>query len=159
MNPVRDVDALLLLAIAISAKRRPAQLGEIVAAQDLIYGSVFSKSDLAKAFCCLSRIGLISQVGDGYALSPVAQTIMSAGRKKADNEERLHGLKAAISAYNLKTDHPVIDVSEEQLAAAIHDHQVYGAQTGRNLLVPKPKPLIDPKRPLRRKPFPARRKF
>lgn len=159
MHPVRDVEALLLLAIAISAKRRPAQLVEIIAAQDLIHGSVFSKPDLAQAFHHLSLNGLISQVGDGYALSALAQTIMSAGRKKADNEERLHGLKAAISAYNLKEDHPAIDVTEEQLSAAIHDHQTSKAHSGKNLLVPKPKPAVDPKRPLRRKPFPARRKY
>lgn len=159
MHPVHDIDALLLLAIAISSKRRPAELVEIIAANDLIQGSVSLKSELAEAFHHLSTHGLIAQVGDGYALTPVALTIMSAGRKKADNEERLHGLKAAISAYNLKGDHPAILVTEEDLGAAVHDHQASKEYAGKNLLVPKPKPAVDPKRPLRRKPFPSRRKF
>jgi len=159
MHPVRDVDALLLLSIAISSKRRPAELVEIIAANDLIHGSVPLKSELTEAFHRLSQYGLIVQVGDGYALTPVALTIMSAGRKKADNEERMHGLKAALSAYNLKGDHPAILVTEAQLSAAVHEHQASKEHAGKNLLVPKIKPVVDPKRPLRRKPLPARRKF
>ncbi|MCX7193093.1 MAG: hypothetical protein NTY60_05640 [Proteobacteria bacterium] len=159
MHPVRDVDALLLLSIAISSKRRSAELVEIIAANDLIHGSVPLKAELTEAFHRLSQYGLIVQAGDGYALTPVALTIMSAGRKKADNEERMHGLKAALSAYNLKGDHPAILVTEAQLSAAVHEHQASKEHAGKNLLVPKIKPVVDPKRPLRRKPLPARRKF
>ena len=159
MYPVHDIDALLLLAIAISSKRRPAELVEIIAANDLIHGSVSFKSELTEAFRNLSTHGLISQVGDGYALTQVALTIMTAGRKKADNEERLFGLKAALSSYNLKGEHPAILVSAEQLSAAILAHQASKAHAGKNLLVPKPKPVVDSKRPQRRKPLPTRRKF
>lgn len=159
MYPVHNVDAILLLSIALSSKRRPAELVEIIAANDLIQGSVSSESELAGAFQNLSTHGLISQVGDGYALTPVALTIMSAGRKKADNEERLFGLKAALSGYNLKGDHPAILVSMEQLDAAILVHQASKEHAGKNLLVPKPKPVVDAKRPGRRKPLPSRRKY
>jgi len=159
MHAVHDVDALILLAIAISSKRRPAQLAEIIAANDLIHGSVSLKSELTAAFKNLSSRGLIAQVDDGYTLTPVGLTIMSAGRKKADNEERLHGLKAAISAYNLKSDHPVIQLTDEQMAAAMHVHEAAKALAVKNMLVPKPKPVVDAKRPLRRKPMPSRRKF
>lgn len=159
MHPVHDVDVLLLLAIAISSKRRPAALAEIIAATDLIHGSVLPKPQLKAAFSNLSMYGLILQVGDGYALTPLALTLLSAGRKKADSEERLKGLKLAIPAYNLKGDHPAILVTEEQLGAAMHEHQQSKELAGKNLLAPKPKPAVDSKRPLRRKPFPARRKF
>lgn len=159
MYPVHDVDAILLLAIAISSKRRPAELVEIIAANDLIHGSVSSESALVEAFHNLSTHGLISQVGDGYALTPVALTIMTAGRKKADNEERLFGLKAALSGYNLKGEHPAILVTVEQLSTAVLAHQASKEHAGKNLLVPKPKPVIDSKRPGRRKPLPTRRKY
>ncbi|HCI53646.1 MAG TPA: hypothetical protein DE312_10095 [Gallionella sp.] len=159
MHAVHDVDALLLLAIAISSKRRPAELAEIIAANDLIHGSVSLKSDLTEAFKNLSSHGLIAQVGEGFTLTPVGLTLMSSGRKKADNEERLRGLKAAISAYALKSGHPVIQLTDEQMVAAIHEHEASKMHTGKNLLVPKPKPVVDAKRPLRRKPMPARRKF
>lgn len=159
MYPVHNVDAILLLAIAISSKRRPAELVEIIAANDLIQGAVSSEPELTEAFRNLSTHGLISQVGDGYALTPVALTIMTVGRKKADNEERLMGLKAALSAYNLKGDHPAILVSKERLSAAILAHQASKEHAGKNLLVPKPKPVVDAKRPGRRKPLPSRRKY
>lgn len=159
MYPVHNVDAILLLAIALSSKRRPAELVEIIAANDLIQGAVCSEPELTEAFHNLSTHGLISQVGEGYALTPVALTIMTAGRKKADNEERLMCLKAALSAYNLKGDHPVILVSTEQLSAAILAHQASKEHAGKNLLVPKPKPVVDAKRPGRRKPLPSRRKY
>jgi hypothetical protein len=155
MHPVHDVDVLLLLSIAISSKRRPAQLADIIAASDLIHGSVLPKAELKAAFHKLSAYGLILQVDDGYVLTPVALTILSVGRKRADNTERLQGLKLAISAYNLKGDHAAILVTEEHLSAAMHEHQLSKAHAGKNLLVPKPKPAIDP----RRRPKPARRKF
>lgn len=159
MHPVHDVDALVLLSIAISSKRRPAELVEIIAANDLIHGSVSLKSELAEAFHRLSQYGLIVQAGEGYALTPVALTMLSGGRKKADNEERLTGIKAALAAYHLKGEHPVILVTMEQLSAAVLAHQEAKEHAGKNLLVPKLKPVIDAKRPLRRKPLPSRRKF
>ena len=39
MHPIHDVDALLLLAIGLASKRRPAEPLEIVAAIDLIQGN------------------------------------------------------------------------------------------------------------------------
>jgi len=159
MHPVYDVDALLLLAIAISAKRRPATLVEIIAACDLIHGSVALKGELAEGFLRLSRHGLIVQAGTGYAPAPAALNMMSDGRKKAAHDERLLALKAALATCNTKTEHPALLVSEAQLSAAIHEHQLSKEHAGKNLLVPKPKAVVDSKRPQRRKPLPARRKF
>jgi len=158
MHPVYDVDALLLLAIAISAKRRPAELVEIIAACDLIHGSIPLKSELVEAFQRLSLHGLILQE-EGYAPSPVALSMMSTGRKKADNEERLLALKSALAAHTIKAQYAVIVVSDAQLTAAMHQHQAAKEHAGKNLLAPKPKAAVDPKRPQRRKPLPSRRKF
>lgn len=159
MHPVHDIDALLLLAITISSKRRPAELVEIIAANDLIHGSISSKSELSVAFERLSLCGLIARSGDGYVLTPQAVSIMSDGRKKADNEERLIRIKENLSDYHPKGEHAAIVVSSEQLSLAVQAHQVSKAHAGKNLLVPKPKPVVDSKRPQRRKPLPSRRKF
>src|ERR1035437_9349412 len=98
MFPVYDVDALLLLAIAHSSKRRPAELVEIIAAGDLIQGAVCSELDLSEAFHRLSENGLVSEVEGGYVLTLDAQKIIT-GKKKADAHERVPGIKANLSAY------------------------------------------------------------
>lgn len=159
MYPVHDVDALLLLAVSLAAKRRPAELTEIIAANDLILGSVSAEAELAGAFHQLSTQGLIVQLGDGYAPTSDALNLLSAGRKKADNEERLTGLKTSLSDHIARGEHPAILVTVEQLSAAIVEHQANKAHAGRNLFVPKPKPVVDTKRPQHRKPFPSRRKY
>jgi hypothetical protein len=159
MHPVHEVDAVLLLAIAIASKRRPAVLLEIIAANDLICGSVSLKSELERAFHQLSSNGLISETGGGYELTTEALKFINTARKKADNEERLAGIKVALAAYHSKLEYSPVIVTEEQLSAAVHEHLLSKEHAGKNLLVPKPKPAIDPKRPLRRKPFPSRRKF
>ena len=157
MFPVYDVDALLLLAIAHSSKRRPAGLVEIIAAGDLIEGAVCSELDLAEAFHRLSTHGLISEMEGGYALTLDAQKIMT-GKKKADAHERVFGIKGNLSAYNPKGEHTPIVITVEQLAAAVLAHQTVKNSAGKNLLVPRPKPAeADSKRPGRRKPLPARR--
>ncbi len=152
MYPVYDVDALLLLSIGLSSKRRPAELYEIIAACDLIHGSVPVKSELIDAFARLSIGGLIEQQAAGYALTADALVLVADGRKKADNEERLLRIKAQLAAFALKGEHPVIQIAPEQISAAVQLHLADKAHAGRNLLVPKPKPVIDPRRrPLRRR--------
>ncbi|MDD4930404.1 MAG: hypothetical protein PHP85_14155 [Gallionella sp.] len=158
MYSVQDIDALLLLAIGLASKRRPAELAQIIAANDLIHGSVPLKSDLAEAFHHLARDGLIAQVADGFTLMPDAVEILSAGRKKADNEERLIGIKAALCAYTPMGESPTIGVTAEQLSAAVQSHQASKEHAGKNLLVPKPQPVVDSKRPQRRQPLAVQRR-
>jgi hypothetical protein len=158
MFPVYDVDALLLLAIAHSSKRRPAGLVEIIAAGDLIQGAVCSELDLAEAFGRLSVNGLISEVEGGYVLTPDAQKIMTGKKKKADAHDRVSGIKGNLTAYNPKGEQAPIVVTVEQLSAAVLAHLESKTQTVKNLLVPRPKPAeVDSKRPGRRKPLPPRR--
>jgi hypothetical protein len=157
MFPVYDVDAFLLLAIALSSKRRPADLVGIIAAGDLIQGAVCSEQDLSEAFQRLSVHGLISEVEGGYVLEPDAQKILT-GKKKAEAHERVAGIKGQLTAYNPKAEHPPVLITVEQLSAAVLAHQNAKNSAGKNLLVPKPKREVDPKRPGRRKPLPSRRR-
>jgi hypothetical protein len=155
MFPVHDVDAFLLLALSLASKRRPADLTEIIAAGDLIQGAACSELDLSEAFLRLSTHGLIAEVEGGYALTPDAQTLLTGQRKKADAHERVVGVKEKLTAYNPKAECPPVQVSVEQLAAAVLAHQAAKNSAGRNLFVPKPKPAeTNP----RRKPLPPRRR-
>jgi len=117
MYPVHDVDALLLLAMALASKRRPAELAEIIAAADLIQGSIPSESKLGEAFHRLSMHGLIREAEGGFTLTPDAQKIMTGQPRKADAQERILGIKENLSAYNPQEEHPPILVTAEQLRA------------------------------------------
>lgn len=156
MFPVHDVDALLLLAVAASAKRRPAELVEIIAAGDLIQGASCSELDLSEAFFSLSLNGLVYEQDGGYMLTPDAQTIMTGQPKKADAHQRVYRIKENLSAYNPEVEHPPIKISVEQLAAAVKMHQNAKSQPVKNLFVPKPNPA---EQDSRRRPIAQRRRY
>lgn len=157
MYPVHDVDAILLLALSLASKRRPAELVEIVAAADLAQGAIPSEAKLSDAFYRLSAYGLICEQDGGYTLSPDAQQMMAGQRRKAEMPERVFGIKENLADYHLNGEHTAIQVTEEQLAAAVKEH--LAAKKGRSLLVPKPKPAEDDrKRPGQYKSFATRRR-
>jgi hypothetical protein len=158
MYPVHDVDAILLLSMALAAKRRPAELVDIIAAIDLAQGAIPSEIKLSDAFARLSAYGLIVEVDGGYTLSPDAQQMMASQRKKDDTEKRIFRLKENLADYHLQGEHTTIQVTEALLLAAVQSHQAAKAGTGRNLLVPKPKPVEDSRRPVPYKHFSARRR-
>ena len=153
MYPVHDVDALLLLAMSLAAKRRPAELVEIVAAAELAQGAIPSEAKLSESLYRLSAYGLICEQDGGYTLTTDAQQMMAGQAKKAKTPERIYDIKEHLADYHLKGEHTAILVTEEQLGAAILAHRAAKASTGRNLLVPKPKPAEDGKRPGQRKPY------
>jgi hypothetical protein len=140
MRLLPDVDAVILMAAALSSKRRPATLAEIVAAVDLIQGFSPYPGKLGDAMRRLSAVGLISAVEEGYTLAPPAEKIMAALPKKADAEERLATLWSSLAAYSPKGACTPIVLTGEQLAAAILAHKAAKRSSGRNLLMPKPKP-------------------
>jgi hypothetical protein len=158
MYPVHDVDAILLLALGLAAKRRPAELVEVVAAADLIHGAIPSETKLADAFARLSAYGLISEQDGGYMLSPDAQQMMATLRKKAEAPERIFDLKEALADYHLNGEHQMVQVSPEQLLAAIQAHKK-SRSSERSWLIEKPKPVwISKKELVRGKSLPARRR-
>lgn len=153
MYPVHDVDAILLLALSLSAKRRPAELVEIIAAADLIHDAIPSELKLADAFSRLSAYGLICEMEGGYTLTLDAQQMLTGQAKKAKTPERIYDIKEHLADYHLKGEHTPILVTEEQLGAAVLAHQATKKSTAKNMLVPKPKPAEDSKRPGQRKPY------
>lgn len=139
MHPVHDVDALLLLAMALSSKRRPAELAEIMAAADLIQGAIPAEAKLAEAFHRLSTHGLIGEEAGGFTLSADAQKIITGLPKKAEMAERVFDIKQRLAAHAVRGEHVAIVLTLEQLSAAIVAHRASGQGAGKNLLMPKPK--------------------
>ena len=77
MQPIHDTDVLLLLSLAFSSKRRPAELIEIVAAAEIVQGVIPANVRLIESFSRLSQCGLICAQGDGFTLTAEAQKVMA----------------------------------------------------------------------------------
>ena len=140
MHPIHDVDIVLLMATALSSKRRPAELVEIMAAADLLQGAIPSELKLVEAFYRLSTQGLLREEAGSFSLTPEAQEVMAGQRKKEINTEaRIFVIKEKLSVYSPAGEHPPITLTAEQLGAAILAHRSSAKHPGRNLLMPKPK--------------------
>ena len=149
MYPIHEVDLLLLLATALASKRRPAELAEIMAAADLLHGSIPLDVDMAAAFLRLSTHGLIGEAAGGYTLTPEALELMAGVRykKKAETPERLLAIRQELAGYTPKADGLAIRLPTELVSAAIQAHRAFLKSPGRNMLVPKPKAAVDKARP------------
>ena len=160
MPPPPDADALLLLSLAVSSKRRPAELVEIIAAMDLMQEVVPAETRLVEAFARLAMRGLICAREGGFLLTPEAQEIMTGQSKKADSAQRLQSIRDKLSAYTPASEHPPIVLTAKQVCAAILAHREAKKIAGKNLLTPKAKATETAPRPgqRQRKPLPARRR-
>ena len=145
MYPIHDVDALLLLAMSVASKRRPAELAEIIAATELNQGAIATESKLGEAFHRLSVCGLIVEEGGGYTLTAEAQKVLSGQRRSASSLERIFAIKENLTGFEPVGEHPAILVTAEQLSAAVREYRASGKEAGKNLLVPKPK-AVEPDR-------------
>lgn len=143
MHPIPAVDVLLLLATALASKRRPAQLAEIMAAADLLHGSIPLDVEMAAAFLRLSTQDLICAEAGGYTLTPAARALMAkVPHKKADTATRLASIAQQLADYSPKPEAAAIELATEQLTAAILAHRNFLKGPGRNMLVPKPKSAV-----------------
>ncbi len=160
MHPVHDTDVVLLMATALAAKRRPAELVELIAAADLLTGAIPSEAKLADAFARLSACGLICAVAGAYTLTPAAEKIMTGTRRKADTPECIVNIKEKLAAFEAPTASETITLGTAQIGAAIVAHRAAVNAPGKNLLVPKPKAADAESRPgqRQRKPLAARRR-
>lgn len=141
MHPVHDIDAILLLSLTVAAKRRPADLVEIITAIALAQDEIPNKTRLSDAFTRMSGYGLILGVDGGYTLSADAQAMMASQRTKDDTARKIARLKEHLADYQPKDRHPPIWVSQEQLLAAIQGYKAARNDNyGKNLLASKPKP-------------------
>lgn len=139
MHPVHDVDALLLLAMALSSKRRPAELVEIMAAVDLIQGAIPPEAKLAEAFRRLATHGLLGEDAGRFSLSADAQAIIAGLTKKTEMAERVFEIRQRLASYNATAEHAPIVLTSAQLSDAIRTHRASAQGAGKNLLMPKPK--------------------
>ncbi len=160
MHPVNDIDALLLLATALASKRRPAALVDIVAAVDLHQAAIPTAAKIAESVERLARHGLLVETEGCLALTPAAQQMVADQPRKAEAAERLFGIRERLSAHPSKGEHAPVLLVVEQVTTAIETHRAAAQGGAKNLLVPKPKPEGDQKRPgqRQRKPLPARRR-
>ena len=160
MHPVHDVDALLLLAIGLASKRRPAEPLDIVAAIDLIQGNIPGEAKLSEAFARLATHGLVGEVDGRYLLTADAQKMIEALPRKAEPDARLFALRSILAAHVAKSQCAAIEIAPEALRAAMLAHRASAASGAKNLLVPKPTPAEPAQRPgqRQRKPLPARRR-
>jgi hypothetical protein len=133
-----DLDAVILMATALSSKRRPAQLLEIVAAADLIQGFVPFPDKLGMAIERLSRLGLVCTAEDGFALTDIAQDIMARQPKKASQEDLVAAVKSSLGGLRPRTGIPPIQLELELLGAAVRAHKAARKAPGKNMLMPKP---------------------
>jgi hypothetical protein len=140
MHPVHDIDAVILMATTLSSKRRPAELVEIVAAADMIQGTIPFDDKLGDAIARLSSAGLIGATEGGFTLTAAAEAIMAKLPKKAGTEELLVALRSELRAYAPKDECPAIVLTEAQLGEAIRAHKASRKSPGKNLLMPKAKP-------------------
>jgi hypothetical protein len=140
MHPIHDIDALLLLAVGLASKRRPAELSEVVAAAELIQGAIPAAPKLAEAFSRLSAHGLLCESGGRFALTGAAQTIVTGLPKKADSDERIFTLKQKLYGYEAAAEHPPIEISEAQVVEAVATHHASAQGSGKNMMMPRPKP-------------------
>lgn len=160
MSKIHDVDALLILATGMAAKRRPADLVEIMAAIDFLQGNIPGEAKLSEAFARLSAQGLILAAAEGYQLSPAAEAMVSDLPKKGETEEKLFRVKDNLSTHAASGTAPdALAVSADEIKASIQAHRQAGQGAGRNLLMPKPKPAEEQRRPglRQRRPMPKSR--
>lgn len=139
MQSVRDVDAFLLLTLALASKRRPAELAEIMAAADLSHGAIPYRDELGDAFHQLATHGLIREVEGRFTLTQEGEVIIAKQQRKSGTSALVAGIRDSLLAHRGKDKHPPILVSEVQLADAIAAHRTSAQGAGKNLLMPSNK--------------------
>lgn len=141
MYPVHDDDAALLLSLTVAAKRRPAELDEIITALAMAqHGEIPAKSKLVDAFARMGVCGLIAEAGGGYTLTAAAQAMMAVLRAKDDSATRLARIKQQLTDFDAKDKHPSIKVTQEQLLVAIQSYKAAErSHKGKNIQTSKPK--------------------
>lgn len=140
MYPTHDVDAQLLLATLIAAKRRPAELVELVAAAEFLGCPIKSASLWTAALKRAVSHGLIIVDGGAFTLTPAAQSVVAGLPKKADSEERIFLVRERLARYEPSAPGAELTLAEEQFEDALRTHASHARQGGANLLMPKPKP-------------------
>jgi len=141
MYPVHDVDATLLLSLALAAKRRPADLNEIFTAIDLVQEMLPTPNKLSDAFARMSAHGLIVEIDGGYTLTEESEKMMTSQRKNDDTQKKTYRLKEHLADHLLEGEHKSILIHPDQLRKAIDAYKKDRQTSGRSWLIEKPKPV------------------
>lgn len=139
MYPVYDIDAAVLLGVALSAKRRPARLVEVMAAADMLQGFIPFETKLGDALFRLSIHGLVDAAEDGYVLTEVGQELAAEVPNKDDPADRIARMKDLLVDFRARATYAGIEMTSEQYRQALVEHQADKTNGGRNVLMPKPK--------------------
>ena len=146
-----DFDAPLLLALSLAAKRRPANLVEVVAAFDLVHSNIPLPAQFIDAFHRLSQFGLVVTQDGGYTLSPYALNIVSGHKKNATHETRILAIQQNLAECRMKKDHVLIQLQLEQMAPAVREHRASKSEPVKNITLKPKLPEGTDKREIRRK--------
>lgn len=119
MQQIHDADVLLLQAITLASKRKPAVVDEIVVAVAMIQPQLPSESKLLGAFARLSSHGLIVAQGEGYTLSADAERLLAGTSKKGDSNEQAYRIKEKLASFDTGADHPEVQPAALDLSKAI----------------------------------------
>ncbi|MBS1208546.1 MAG: hypothetical protein H6R19_944 [Proteobacteria bacterium] len=119
MQQIHDADVLLLQAITLAAKRKPAAINEVVVAVAMLQPHLPSETKLREAFARLSSHGLIVAQDEGYTLSAEAERLLAGTSKKGDANERAYRIKEKLAEFDVGTAHPVVQPDDADLSAAI----------------------------------------
>mgnify|MGYP003590697027 CR=1 FL=1 len=159
MHPIHDIDVLVLLALALSSKRRPAQLVEVITAAEIVQHVIPANLRLIESFSRLAKCGLICAMDSGFTLTSEAQTIMANPSRTNDTSRRIASIKEKLASYEAKSEHAPILLSAKEVSAAILAHRALSRITGNRLLATKAPAQGANARPgqRQRKPHPARR--
>lgn len=119
MQQIHDADVLLLQALTLAAKRKPAAVNEIVLAVAMVQPRLPLESKLIEAFARLSAHGLLIAQGEGYTLSPEAERLLAGTSKKGDYAEQAYRIKEKLADFDASEQHPAVQPSAEEVSAAV----------------------------------------
>lgn len=119
MHPIHDADVLLMLAVTLASKRKPANVEDIAIALGMLQPRLPAEAKLLDAFERLTHHGLIVASPDGFALSIEGQKQMHGLPTKGDTAERAAQVKERLTACNAGAKHPISKPDAAALSAAI----------------------------------------
>lgn len=119
MHPIHDADLILLLAVTLASKRKPATVEEIALALGTLQPRLPAEDKLLDAFARLSSHGLILAHDAAFALSAEGETLMRGVPAKGETADRAAQLKRGLAAFEGAAVHPVAAPIAADLSAAI----------------------------------------
>lgn len=146
MLAFQDLDALMLLAMMLAAKRRPATLTEVVAAPDLLEGGLPPQVQIGKSFARLSEGGLLHEQEGGYAPTAAAEALLTGLKKRSDTAERIQVLRERLAAHTQATPGTPIALTPKQLGDAVLAFRAAEKSTKHTLMAERPQPAEPDKR-------------